>query len=65
MAIYFLRGSGPFYSITGVDYRIINIYRCPGCNLRNLDLRHRSPPPSGAEIIAIGDDTPERLLLLA
>ena len=60
MATYFSRGSRPFCPVTGQDHRTVSAYKCPGCGLSNPNLRPRSPPPPDAEVIDVGDDTPER-----
>lgn len=59
MATYFTRApQQPFCPTTGVDHRTVATYRCAGCNLRNPNYRARSPIPPDAEVIAIGDDSP-------
>jgi hypothetical protein len=62
MTNYFSYNSQPFCSITKIDYRIMNIYRCSRCNLRNPDFRHRSLILSDVEVITVSDNSPERLL---
>src|SRR4051794_32141503 len=59
MATYFTRApQQPYCPTTGVDHRTVTTYRCAGCNLRNPNYRARSPIPPDAEVIPIGDDSP-------
>src|SRR5207248_6791415 len=57
---YSSRDSRPFCPVTGQEHHTVCTYQCPGSELSNPDLRPRSPPPPNAEVIDVGDDTPEQ-----
>jgi hypothetical protein len=59
MASYFTRApQQPYCPSSGIDHREVTTSRCSGCNLRNPTFRARSPIPPDAEVIPIGDDSP-------
>lgn len=58
MPAYFHCTVQPFCSINGIDHRKVTASQCHGCNLWNPLFRVRTPVPTDAEIIPIGEELP-------